>query len=214
MNDDVKDNEKDVPITIDIVAQTAISLIPYVGSPIAAAYASVKNEKRFKRVETFYQELYSDVEAMKDKIKPFEEHDEEALVAIIEKLNDKVEQEHVQDKRDYFKKFFTNTLLDPMQKMNYDERTFFLETLSTMSILECEVLKLVSGQNDFTQVGSINKPGTQQYAIVGAINRLKSYGFLMTGQGSMTIGGGSDNSLTELVKVSDFGKSFISFSLQ
>jgi hypothetical protein len=82
-----------------------------------------------------------------------------------------------------------------------------------MSLLECEILAFVKTQPQQTQVGSINKPGVDQYAIVGAIGRLKSRGFLTAMQGSFSIGGGADNSLQELVTASSYGVKFCGFCL-
>ena len=83
-----------------------------------------------------------------------------------------------------------------------------------MSLLECEVLGNLYNQTNQVRVGDIQKSGVDQYAIVGAIGRLKSFGFLVSGQASFSIGGGVDNMLNETVKVSNFGRRFCEFCLR
>ena len=83
-----------------------------------------------------------------------------------------------------------------------------------MTFLECEMLSVLYNQSAPTPVGQIARPNTDQYAIVGAVNRLKSYGFLKAFQGSFAIGGGVDNVLQERVQVSTFGKEFRDFCLE
>lgn len=197
----------------DLVIQAGIQAIPYVGGYLATLYFGAKQERRFKRLETFYQEVAQEVNALKDRIALPEKHDKEALVAIIEELNEKIEREQVREKRGFFKAYLKNTLIYPV-KGNYEERRFFLDTLSLMSLLECEVLGDLYNQTNQVRVGDIQKSGVDQYAIVGAIGGLKSFGFLVSGQASFSIGGGVDNTLNETVKVSNFGCHFCEFCLR
>ena len=124
----------------------------------------------------------------------------------------KIKSEPTLEKRQFFKNYFKNTLKFPVAG-NFDERKFFLDALAEMSLLECELLAFINSQANSLQVGSLQKPGTDKYAIVGAIGRLKSRGFITATQGSFAVGGGADNSLQEIVSVSSFGKSFIAFCL-
>ncbi len=196
----------------DLVIQAGMQLVPYVGGSLSSLYFGAKQEKRFKRLESFYQELASEIGKMKDSIPSVDKQDPIALEAIIESLHEKIEAEPTIEKREFFKNYFKNTLKFPIAG-NFDERMYFLETLSAMTLLECELLAFISSQPSSLQVGQIQKPGTDKYAVVGAIGRLKSRGFLTATQGSFAVGGGGDNSLQEIVSVSSFGKSFIAFCL-
>jgi hypothetical protein len=207
MSDKLTNSEKR-----DLVLQAGMQLVPYVGGSMASLYFGSKQEKRFKRLESFYQELAQEIEGMKDLIGSIEEQNPIALEAIMESLHEKIEVEPTQEKRQFFKNYFKNTLKNPVSS-DYDERKYFLESLDDMSLLECEILAFVKTQPQQTQVGSINKPGVDQYAIVGAIGRLKSRGFLTAMQGSFSIGGGADNSLQELVTASSYGVKFCGFCL-
>lgn len=196
----------------DLILEAGMNLIPYVGGSMASLYFGSKEEKRFKRLESFYQELAQEIKSMKDSLGSMEEQNPIAFEAIMESLHEKVETEPTEEKRQFFKNYFKNTLKEPILS-DFDERKYFLETLDDMSLLECEILAFIKNQSQQIQVGNINKPHIEQYAIVGAIGRLKSRGFLTAMQGSFSIGGGADNSLQEIISISPFGRKFCTFCL-
>jgi len=196
----------------ELVLQSLIQLIPHVGSSLSTLYFGAKQERRFKRLESFYSELVSEVSTISDQIASIEEQDADALRAILENLHEKVEAEHSQGKRQFLKNYFKNTLRHPVTT-NFDERKYFLDTIAEMTLLECEMLSLLYAQSGPILVEAIQRPNTDQYGIVGTINRLKSYGFVMAFQGSFALGGDRDNVLQEKVQVSPFGKEFRDFCL-
>lgn len=196
----------------DLVIQAGMQLVPYVGGPLCSLYFGTKQEKRFKRIESFYQEIAQEIEKIKESISSIHEQDPVALEAIIESLHEKVEVEPTCEKRVFLKNYFKNTLKFPIAG-NFDERKYFLEALAEMTLLECELLAFINSQPSPPLVGNIQKPNTDKYAVVGAIGRLKSRGFLSVTQQSITVGGRVDNSLQETVSVSSFGKSFTNFCL-
>lgn len=196
----------------DLVIQAGMQLVPYVGGSIASLYFGKKQEKRFKRLESFYQELAQEIKSMKDQIGTVDDQDPVLFEAVMDSLHEKVEEEPTIEKREFFKNYFKNTLKSPIGH-NYDERKFFLDALADMSLLECEILAFIRTQPQRIQVGTINKPGIDQYAIVGAIGRLKSRGFLSATQGSFAVGGGGDNTLREQVSITKFGNDFFDFCL-
>lgn len=206
-DDDLKGAEKR-----DLAIQTGLQLIPYVGGSLCTLYFGTKQEKRFKRIESFYRELAEELKQVKDAIPPAEKQNAPALEAIMESLHEKVEAEPTTEKRQFFKNYLKHTLLQPVGD-NFDERKYFLTALDEMSLLECELLASINGSGQ-AQVGRMQKPGTEQYAIVGAVGRLKARGFLIASQNSFAIGGGADNSLQEIVQVSPFGRRFHNFCLE
>lgn len=197
----------------EIAIQTGLQLVPYVGPSLSAAYFGTKQEKRFKRIESFYQEFSEEIKQLNLQLPPIDIHDKEKLVSIMEELNDKIEREHSEQKRNYFKKYLFSTLNSPTTN-NFDERRFFLDALANMTLLECDILMFLHQQREFIKVGSISADGINQYAIVGAIGRLKTYGLLRSETHSFSIGGGSDNALNEAVIISDFGLRFIHYCLE
>lgn len=209
MNDKLDTKEK-----AEIVIQSSLQLIPYIGGAIASAYYGTKHEKRFKRIESFYQELAVTIQNLELKFAPFSSHDEEKLIALIEELNERIEREHSQKKRNYFKRFFISTLSTPTND-NFDERRYFLDTLFNMTLAECIVLT-VGYESHSINVMAIkdDKDGPiDPYVLVGAINRLKNYGFLKTKYQTIHFDG-SDNSFDQIVAITDFGRKFVEYCLQ
>ena len=199
----------------DLVIQAAMQAIPYVGASLSAIYFGAKQERRFKRIENFYTELAVEINEIRDQIVSVHRQNKEALAAILEELNEKVEAVPLEEKekRQFFKNYFKNTLRKPITN-DFDKRKYFLQTLADMSLLECELLASINSQPGAVLVGNIKKPGTNQYAIVGAIGRLKVYGFLKSFQENFTVSAEDDNALQERVQPSGFGKEFVDFCLK
>lgn len=197
----------------DLVIQASMELVPYVGGPLAALYFGSKQEKRFKRIESFYKEIAQEISHMKDSISSLDNQDPDQLEAIIESLHEKIEAEPTKEKRSFFKNYLKSTLKHPVSG-NFDERKYFLETLANLTLLECELLMLVKSHPSALQVRAIQKPGIDTYAVVGSIGRLKTYGFLSAVTSSISLGGNADNSLNESVSITTFGNKFIQFCLE
>ncbi|HDX9589265.1 TPA: hypothetical protein ROX98_002248 [Bacillus pseudomycoides] len=196
----------------EIAIQAGLQLVPYVGASLSALYFGTKQEKRFKRIESFYQEFSDTIEQRNLQLPSIDFHNQDNLISLIEQLNDKVEREQTEQKREYFKKYLFSTLSSPTND-NFDERRFFLEILANMTLLECDLLILLHQQSQPVKVGAIKSPGIDQYAIVGAIGRLKMHGLLSAFIGDFSVGGG-DNALNEYVAPSSFGMKFINYCLE
>ncbi len=199
----------------NLIIKASIEAIPYIGGSLSTLYFDAKEERRLKRLENFYEDFNGAATHNKDKFAPIEEHDREALFAIIEELNEKIETEHLQQKLEYFKTFLTNTLIQPTRNENYDERRYFLQTLSTMTLLECQVLSDLYQQVKEVEINSINKSAVDEHVIIGVLNRLKTYGFVSLRQFGIA---NSDfvqiYSNQELYKISEYGKRFCEFCLK
>ena len=46
----------------DQIIQVGLNALPYVGSPLAALFFGIRNEKRFKRLEAFYRSPFNNIE--------------------------------------------------------------------------------------------------------------------------------------------------------
>lgn len=204
-----------IKLTINQKAENTIKaglqLIPYVGGTLATLYFDRKQQKEFNRLIKFYEELSEEMKNINEKFS-LDNQDETKLIILIEKINNKIEKEVFQEKINYFKNYFKNILIQPV-KDDFDEKVFFLESLSSMTLLEIGILKLLNSQSDFITIGAIQKNEIEQYAIVGVIGRLRNLGFLQSAGGGISFGDKSDNYLKELIKVSSFGKKFIKFCL-
>lgn len=197
----------------ELAVQTGLQLIPTIGGPLATAYFGNKQEKRFKRIESFYEEFAQFSREVEYRFASIHSHNPDELFSIVEELNEKIEKEHTEEKRTFFKNYLKNTLISPVNG-NFDKRKYFLDILSEITLLECELLSVLFSEDRIAKVGEITKPGISQYNIVGSVGRLKTYGFLEVGQGTFTLGGPNlTNALNEVVKISDFGKEFVTFCL-
>ena len=148
---------------------------------------------------------------------PFGYH-QEALEAIIETLNEKVEREHLVEKRKMLKNYLKNTLFHPIITIeDYDERKSFLETLDGMTLFESQILGQVYLQPDEVSFQDLRLAAVDQYALRGAVGRLESYGFIRIvppgDPGDPVYLENEDSYLRKNVRLTDFGRNFCKYCL-
>jgi hypothetical protein len=202
----------------EIALEVAIQTLPYIGGSLATLYFSAKQERRFNRLITWYQELAVELVALKEKIPPIGAHNQEALEAIIETLNEKVEREHLVEKRKMLKNYLKNTLFHPIITIeDYDERKSFLETLDGMTLFESQILGQVYLQPDGVSFQDLRPAAVDQYALRGAVGRLESYGFTRVvppgDPGDNVLLEKEDDYLRKSVRLTNFGRKFCDFCL-
>ncbi|EHQ89866.1 hypothetical protein [Desulfosporosinus youngiae] len=195
----------------DIIIESLVQAIPYVGAPLATLYFGQKQEKRFKRLERFYQELKEEIENIGQPLPNISSHNPEELSAILEELHEKVETEHIEVKRRYYKEYFKNTMRFPV-KGNFDERKLFLDIMGALTPLQIELVIFLAQQRAAIQASTISKPGVDQALIAGSLAQLKTYG-IMEGALNSIVFGGAGNSINENISLSKFGQRFHSFCL-
>lgn len=196
----------------ELVIEAGMQMIPVVGGSLATLYFGNKQEKRFQRIESFYNEVSQDLEKIKSRIRNINEHNEDELSAIIEALNDKIETEHFRVKVEMYKTYFINTMLSPVNG-NYSERRLFLDIMSQLTPLQMELMVFLLKQNVEIPAGSITKPGEEQCIILGAISQLKLLGLVSAALNSITFGSQDGNSINENIKISNLGLRFNQFCL-
>ena len=198
-------------ISRELIIESIVQAIPYIGGSLANLYFGHKQEKRFKRLERFYQELQEEIERIGPTIPDFSLQNPEELSAILEELNEKVETEHLEVKRKYYKEYFKNTMRYPV-KNNFDERRLFLDILSALTPLQIELIIYLSMQAGPVLGSSISKPGVDQSVIAGSLAQLKTFGITDNLLNSIVLGG-SSSAINEEISLSRFGKRFHSFCL-
>lgn len=208
--------EKDIKLTgkekVELAIEAGIGAIPVVGGPLQTLYFGAQNEKRFKRIESFYNNLNAELESIRNQIPPIDSiPNKDEFLGILEDLNSEVEKAKSQSKIDYFKKFYINTLLSS-NSLNFDLHSFFLEALVNLTNLELSILFFLNqiGTRDYSQ--GINIPGVSDDLINGSLNRLTDYGFLSSQLVNITIGGPSSRS-NNAYKINELGMQFSSFIL-
>ena len=211
-----KSEKLNLPEIIDITVESGLQLIPVVGGTLSSAYFGTKQAKEFKRLENFYKILSEELNSIKIMILPIENQYEDGLVSLIEQINYRVEKEHQEVKINKYKKYMKSILTTPITLGNYDSIKVFLDILSSMSLLEIEIISFMYKNRDkgYIPVKNISNSGVHQYAIVGAISKIKSYGFLSTQHVDFSISEGVDNSLQEQIFINDYGVEFVEFTIE
>lgn len=197
---------------MELVVEAGMQCIPVVGSPLASLYFGNKQNKRFKRIEDFYREVSEELESVKEKIIPVNRHNEEELSAILEDLNDKIENEHIKLKVELYKNYFKNTMISPVNN-NYSERKLLLDIIKELSPLEIEILVFLNQQNVPIINTSISKQGVESSIIQGCISKIKMLGLIDANLNSIVIGGNC-GAASEEIKLSTLGKKFHRFCME
>ena len=201
----------DKTVDRDTIIEAVVQAIPYVGAPLATLYFGNKQEKRFRRLEKFYQELKEEMSKSPNVYKDITQHNPEELSAIIEELNEKVESEHLEFKRKLYKTYFKKTMIQPVNG-NFDERKLFLDILSAVTPLQIEIIVFLATQSSAVTSNTISKPGVEQAVILGSLAQLKNYGLIESTVNSIVVGG-LNGSINENVTLSKFGIKFNNFCL-
>ncbi len=196
----------------DLVINAGMQAIPYVGGPLATLYFGYKQEKRFKRLENFYNELLKKVNEMNITFPSLTSHNSDELNAIIEELHERIESENIEGKRKLYQNFYIKTLLFPVNGI-FDERKLFLDILAELTPLQVELLVFISKQSVPIPDNQIVRPGTEQSVISGSIAQLTNYGLITSQLNGITIGGGTPG-IQHKIYLSAFGKKFHDFCLK
>lgn len=201
----------------ETLVEAGLNLIPYVGGSIATLYASNKQQKEFERIESFYDEVASKIKLMDHALKTIlnkQIHDDESLVNLIESINDIVEKENQDIKKQYLQNLFINSLLNRVDGNTLDQRKYFLDALSNLTVYELEVISLLYKEDRLININEIRMHGhDNRYAVLGFVNRLRNFGFVEQYIGDEFHVGAIDNSLNANIKISSFGKEFVNFCL-
>lgn len=195
----------------DTVINAAIQAIPYIGGSIATLYFGHKQERRFKRIETFYQELKNEIGSIQDRIANIKSHNPHEFRAILEELHEQIESEQISTKRKFYKTYFKSTLVNPV-KGNFDERKLFLDVLKELSPLQIELLAFLIQQGKPVISNQINKPGVDPALISGSIGQLRNHGLVSAQLNSISFGEGGGQ-MSETISVSEFGQRFHRFCI-
>ena len=114
----------------ELAVNAGLQAIPYVGGPLATLYFGYKQEKRFTRIEQTLKELADELNGI--NMPRIEMHNKDELIDLIDELNDKIENEHLEYKRQLYKRYFKNILITPTNG-NYEETKLFLTIFSQIT---------------------------------------------------------------------------------
>lgn len=195
-----------------------ISTIPYIGGTLSTIWFDIKGKIMVERFENFYKELVEELnkefaeelKTISDRIASIDILDKGYIAAIIEEINERIEKENLSEKIKFLKNYFKNSLISLPNKNNFNERHFFIKTIGSMSLYECEILNRIVNNYDSIDIENINTDNIG--LLLGTIDKLKSYGFILTERKKISFG--VDDRLGLKIKISDFGKKFFDFCLK
>ncbi len=200
----------------EMAIAASLSAIPYIGGSVASIYTSIKTNKEFERIDSFFEDISKTIQRFDERLTNAlkeNNHDDEYLGMLLENTIRKVEKEAREGKRNAFKCFFTNALISGVNPNTYDHANFYLESLDSLNNTDIQVLLLINKANDLVLISDINSnPPSDPYFILASINKIRSFGFIEVYTGELHVGA-KDNALNERVKLSQLGKDFISFCL-
>lgn len=171
-------------------------------------YFGNKQNKEFRRLEKTINEIAKE---LKDtKIPSIEQHNQDELLSLMEELNDKIEKEHIEQKRLWYKNFYKKILVFPNSN-TYNERKMYLDILNKITPLQVEILTLLLKRHNPIVDTDIKHPFYSQSVILGSIAQLKNNGLITSYVNSIAVGG--NGRISENIVISDFGKSFHNFCI-
>ncbi len=206
-------NHEELPLKtkLELIVNAGMSAIPYIGGSLAALYFGKKQEERFHRLERFYAELRDELATKMNEITPLENHDPGALTEIIEEINEAVQTDYTDQKRDYFKKCFINALRESNQGKS-DKRRSFVSTLRALTNLQIEILSalLNADAGSVCRFMRAEEEGAADFN--ASLEDLRSRGLLYSHLGGTLI---PDVNWGEIsfYRLSPFGREFSNFCL-
>lgn len=194
---------------VDLAIEAGIGSIPYIGGAIQTLYYGSKNEKRFKRIENFYNVLHDELESIKEHLPTKTKFVDDRAIGLLETINDEVEKASSQHKLNNYKNAFKNILLN-LDKTSFEHEQYFLKLLSELTELEIKIL-YVSSQKENKKVETKDfRSDYDSGLILGSKNRLVDFGLITKFiTGHTTDGFGSTEIAT--LTVNELGSGFISF---
>ena len=178
-----EDRELSIRTQTEIAVEAAMQLVPYVGPFLSAVYFGEKGERRFRRLEAFYQAVAGDVAALGEDVgeairRAVEASDPERIASILEELNDRVEVEALAEKRVCYQRYFENAVLTTVTEANYEERRLVLDVLGRLTPLQLSVVADLARENRWIDPQKLEVGDTAPDVIKGAVALLRSQGIL------------------------------------
>ena len=196
----------------DLIVEGGIGAIPYIGGVVQSLYFGSKNEKRFRRVEKFYEKLNEDLECIRDQIPEdvFNLENKDQLIGIFEGINDEIEKSKAQNKIEMYRNLYKNCLLR-INNTSWDSEEYFLLVLNQLTSIEIQLLAYLMNRGNENFLGNISMIGHSQELIDGSLNRLADFGLLEKTIGSIVLGEIGKQNMG--YKISNLGIQFISSTL-
>lgn len=197
---------------VEMGVNAILQLVPIAGPSISSVWTSYRQEKKNLRFEKFMREVLHDLGSLAECRKDLSGEEAEELGRLIELTLEKVESQSSDERLGLLRQFLESSISEPPLD-EFDEKKVFLEELSSLSDMEIRVLVYLYQNPDPIQIKSLNLPSVDGYAALGGINKSKSRGFIAARRGAFVMNGMADEAFDEIIFLSDYGRSFVSYWL-
>lgn len=205
------DNEDLSPSNyLNLVIESAIGEIPVIGGVVSSLYFGAQNEKRFKRIESFYEDLNTKMKQIEHLIpQNVDSNSQDQLIGIIETIHSEIEKSKTKNKTIYFVNAYKNLLLSSNKSL-LDTEELYVEILSSLTKIEIDLLAL-----SFRNQSSVGRPtgvlDIDDNLAIGIMNRLSDFGLINKHLEQIVIGGGGAE--TYIYSISNLGITFCRYIL-
>lgn len=193
----------------ELAVNAGLQAIPCVGGPLATLYFSYKDEQRFQRIEKTLGEICDELKSC--TIPDINVHNPNELMPLIDEVTDNIENEHVEQKRILYKKYFKSLLLTPTNG-NYEERKLFLDVLTKITSLQIELFIFLLDKKDIIDL-EIIKNGVDNSIVQSTIKQLINYGLVNSNIHSISLGT-NFSTMPMKLNITEFGRKFNEFCLK
>lgn len=195
---------------LGLAIEAGIGAIPVIGGPVQTLYFGRQNEKRFKRIEKFYESLNKDLNQASSKIEEIKntQINRDQLIGVLETINEEVEKARSQSKIDLFKNLYKNSLLK-INNTTWDEEEYFVDILSRLTPLQIKLIAHLIPHFEFMENFTVN--GYAQEFVDGSLNILTDYGLLESTIISLQVGGAGKQKMG--YRLSSLGRKFVTQTL-
>ena len=196
-----------------IATETILNLIPYAGGSLATLIFGPQNEKRLKRVESFFEEISNMIANNEIVLASNLYENQEAFAAIFEEVVERIQREHTEGKREFLKNFFSNVLGD--EQINYDRSMTFLRILGELTCLQSELLKsLYRKRGELIYPRDIYPNITKNYEAIAALYHLQNSGLVISAtHGYIMMADFTPTIASNNIEISSFGVDFVNYVL-
>lgn len=187
-DDNVKSLQTDTGESIVRTLFTSIADLNPITSALAKAYYQHMDEKRWRYVEEFFNDVTKNMREHEDKLHElYDRTDPEESLHLMFIAIDKVQFEYQADRRKRYAELFVNSILVGNQ-ITFDEKRMFIQLFSELSDADIILLGKFSRDNtihleEFRTLGSSEGLGK----IVPLVSRLESRGLITEVYGALRI---------------------------
>jgi hypothetical protein len=198
----------------ELALEGIIASIPSVGAALQTAYFGRKNEKRFKRIESFYNELSKDINKLHAQMATSEQIDSVSneLSDFMEATNDIIESQSSLAKRSMLHNAFLNILTSP-ESVDWSKSRFFMSTVSQIDMIDLKIMFAIQKipSNRWAIPEEVERAlSLDHFFSIGLLERLTNLGYLEKRLGSITMNENGTN-IDTYYRITNLGNQFLDF---